>query len=85
MYNYAIEKAGIFTEKGQVMFLKIRDNVGRLIENAGAVRQQEATRGVGGDSWFLLACLDRMVELGELREITGSNVVAQHRVFVSNR
>lgn len=81
MYHYQTEKARIFTEDGQVMFLKIRDRVNDLLALAGAVRMQEAIAGTTGDSWMRLACIDRMVELGELRELTGANVAGQDRVF----
>jgi hypothetical protein len=76
----------IFTENGQVMFLSIRDNVRRLLKQAGAVRMQEAIAGTCGDSWLMLACVDRLVELGELRELfpAGYAPPAQDRVFVSS-
>ena len=55
---------------------------------------QEAIQTLSGDSWTMLACLDRMVELGEIREIREREVLvpyndviegpAQHRVFVAN-
>ncbi len=81
-YEYAAERAAIFTEDGQAMFLKIRDNADRLILNAGAARMLEIMKGVTGDSWGMLACVDRLVELGELREVTSPNSVAgQHRIF----
>ena len=81
MYSYETEKKELFTEDGQVMFLKIRDHVNNLLRQAGAVRMQEAISQTSGCSWKMLACVDRMVELGELREITGNNVAGQHRVF----
>ena len=30
-----------------------------------------------------LACVDRLVELGEIKEITNGGVAGQHRVFIS--
>jgi hypothetical protein len=82
-YHYATEKPKIFTEDGQILFLKIRDNAKRLLAQAGAVRCGELISCATGDSWTMLACVDRMVELGELREITKDQCVAgQHRVFV---
>lgn len=83
MYNYPEIKPRLFTEDGQVQFLKIRDNVNSLIKQAGAVRMQEAWRNTTGDTWDMMACMDRLVELGELRELTGNDVCGQHRVFVS--
>lgn len=85
MYNYQTEKKKIFTEEGQEMFLKIRDNVHLLLKQSGAVMMQNAVRGVSGDSWVQLACVDRLVELKEIREITKDNVAGQHRVFVNNQ
>lgn len=82
-YVYDDERHVVFTEVGQRMFLGIRDNVVRLIKDAGAVRMQEAISGHSGSSWDMLACVDRLVELGEIREITGDGVAGQHRVFVS--
>jgi hypothetical protein len=81
MYNYETEKKELFTEEGQVMFLKIRDHVGNLLKQSGAVRMQEAISQATGSNWQMLACVDRMVELGELRELTGKDVAGQYRVF----
>ena len=40
--------------------------------------------GATGDTWLMLACLDYLVERGELREITaGMDVAGQHRVYVA--
>lgn len=81
MYSYTKEKPSLFTEDGQVMFLTIRDNVQRLIKEAGAVRVQEGWTGVTGSTWQMMACFDRMVELGEITEITGKDCMGQHRIF----
>jgi hypothetical protein len=85
MYDYATEREKIFTEDGQVKFLQIRDNAQRLLTIAGAFRLDAAIKNVGGDSWLMLACVDRLVELGEIREVTEVRVPAQYRVFVSAR
>lgn len=85
-YNYEEQKSAIFTEDGQRMFLKIRDHAQDLLKKAGAARMQELMSGAGsGDSWDMLACVDRLVELGELREVPQGRVAGQHRVFVSAR
>jgi len=83
MYNYQIEKQKIFTESGQETFLKIRDKVQFLLKQSGAVMMENAISSVTGDSWLHLACVDRLVELNEIREITKDGVAGQHRVFVS--
>lgn len=81
-YSYQTQRPRVFTEEGQRMFLTIRDACQDLLSKAGAVRLLEAIRGVPGDTWDMLACVDRLVELGELKEITNDRVAAQHRVFV---
>lgn len=84
MYTYENEKSKIFTENGQEMFLKIRDKVKLLLKQSGAFMLKNAISGVTGDSWSMLACVDRLVELKEIKEITDKTKVAgQHRVFVS--
>jgi hypothetical protein len=83
-YNYATQKSRIFTEDGQVMFLKIRDNAKSLIAKAGVVRFDKMTAGCTGDSWDMLACADRLVELGELLEVSNTmSRAGQHRLFTS--
>jgi hypothetical protein len=82
MYDYIRDRAAIFTEDGQVMFLKIRDNAKSMLKTSGAVMAANLLNGVTGDSWTMLACIDRLVELKELVEVTKGGVAAQHRVFV---
>jgi len=66
MYNYQKERSKIFTEDGQIIFLEIRDKVQRLLKQSGAVMMENAIGGALGDTWLHLACVDRLVELGEL-------------------
>ena len=51
MYKYDTEKEFLFTNDGQRMFLQIRDHVGRLLKDAGAVRLDKAISVATGDSW----------------------------------
>ncbi len=83
MYNYLTEKPKIFTEEGQIEFLKVRDRVKYLLKEAGAFMMFSALKDISGDSWQMMAYVDRLVELKEIKEIT-SNVAGQHRVFVAN-
>lgn len=83
MYSYQKQKPYLFTEAGQVMFLQIRDRVQSLLSQASAARMQEIVQKISGDSWSMLACVDRLVELNELRELTPDNVPGQYRVFVA--
>ena len=81
-YDYQMQKAVLFTDAGQRQFLMIRDKAEKCIKLAGAVRSQELLIG-GGDSWNMLACVDRLVELNYLREIHQNNAAGQHHVFVA--
>lgn len=80
-YNYKTERPYIFTEEGQRMFLDIRDKSQQLIRDAGAFRMQEVMLGLSGSTWAMLACIDRLIELNEIREVTNSNVAGQYRIF----
>jgi hypothetical protein len=81
-YDYATERDSLFTDAGQRMFLRVRDNAKKLLSAAGAVRCEELISCTAGDSWTMLACVDRLVELGEIREVTQPNTVAgQDRIF----
>lgn len=81
VYNYERCKQDIFTEEGQRMFLKIRDNVHKLLNIAGAVIMHKAIADNTGDVWTMIACVDRLVELEEIEEITNGRIYGQHRVF----
>jgi hypothetical protein len=81
MYNYQTEKPKIFTEQGQADFLKTRDSAEKLLSIAGAFNIMKVL--VTGDQWLAMAYIDRLVELGEIRELTDSNVRGQDRVFIS--
>jgi len=81
-YNYQTERPKVFTDDGQRIFLKIRDRANKLLAEAGAFRMNEVTREVGGDSWMQLACVDRLVELKEIREINYGECPGQYRIFV---
>jgi hypothetical protein len=83
-YDYKTQRAEIFTETGQVTFLKVRDRAHHLLKEAGAFRLSEVLRGVTGDSWTQMACVDRLVELGEVVELTRDNGCwGQYRVFTT--
>ena len=84
-YDYLVEKRELFTDDGQRMFLRVRDFVMKQLKVSGAIRMEEAMNSAGsGSGWTMLACVDRMVELGELSEVTASSENAgQDRVFVS--
>lgn len=81
-YNYEAEKHKIFTDVGQREFLKVRDRAKHLLDEAGAFMMFAALKDVSGSAWELRAYLDRLVELGEIREITNVDYMGQNRVFI---
>lgn len=83
MYNYETYKPKIFTDEGQKDFIKILKHVTILLKKSGAVRMIEAISPVCGDGWYAMALVDRMVELGEIKELTGPKCQGQHRVFIA--
>ena len=81
-YDYKKEKPGILTDRGQKEFLQVRDLAHKLLKEAGAFKIFNSLKGITGDTWLQMAYIDRLVELGEIREITGPDVMGQDRVFV---
>jgi hypothetical protein len=79
-YDYKIEREKLFTEDGQVHFLKVRDQVKYLLTKAGAFRFDAIS--MSGDSWTTIACVDRLVELKEIVELP-RQCWQQYRVFTS--
>lgn len=82
-YRYEEEKDKIFSQEGQVTFLEIRDKVGELLNFSGAFLAENIVGHFTGSNWFHLGCLDRLVELGEIWELTDKDrVIGQNRVFL---
>lgn len=85
-YDYKTEVQKLYSPEGLALFTEIRDRVKRLLKDAGAVTMGKAIAGSTGDSWEMLACVDHMVENGDLVEITDpANTPGQHRVFIAGR
>jgi hypothetical protein len=83
MAHYKEERHRIFEEENQKDFLKVRDICKDALEETGAFKSGNI---MTGDCWFFLNCLDRLVELGELSELTeDKDVRGQDRVFIKNR
>ena len=74
MYEYEKIKPELFLEENQKLFLAIRDQVHRKIKISGAVtmnRAIELPEGIGAaGGWQMMACVHRLAELGEIKEIT---------------
>lgn len=86
MYRYADEKAGLFTDEGQRRFLKVRDWVQKALNQTGAFQLEALMPHWGsGSQWLGVACVDRLVELGEICELERPErpeLPGQYRVFV---
>ena len=54
---------------------------GDSFEHAGAFQASRAWRGLNNDSWFNIACLERMVELGEIIELSPLGIFAQNKIY----
>ena len=80
-YKYENVRPQLFTEVGQILFLEIRDRAFLLLHNSGAFMAEKAWKGCAGDTDVMLACLDRMVELEEIGEVTDFHVWGQHKIF----
>lgn len=65
------------------MFCKVRDKVKELLAIAGAFRMQELYKKIhiAPDTWTMHACVNRLIEWGEIKEITDNRVAGQHRIF----
>jgi hypothetical protein len=85
-YSYETEKPWLFTDEGQRCLMKARDQAGHLLKKAGAFMAFSALEGVPyGNTWKAFAILDRLVELGIIREVTMPECRGQDRVFVAAR
>ena len=82
-YNYDEEKGQLFTDRGQIRFLKVRDHVARIVKTSGVITMDKAMSVLTGDTWEMMACVDRLVELGELEEVEQLPLGyrAQDRIF----
>jgi hypothetical protein len=81
-YDYSTEKSYTLTDEGQRRCFEILRTATKALAIAGCVRAQELMGGHSGDSFRIMACIDRLVEAGELREVPTEGAW-QHRVFVA--
>ncbi len=73
-YSYKEHRPKLFTEEGQVKFLAVRDRARDLLAAHGQATLEQLTNAFTGSSWEAIACVDRMVELGELHIIARGGV-----------
>lgn len=85
-YEYSEQKPYVFTDQGSRDVIRVFRFADGCFKFSGA-----ATAGVlmnkaeTSSSWEKMACVDRLVEMGEIREIPQAGCFWQHRVFVSGR
>jgi hypothetical protein len=84
MYDYKEHKHHVFTDEGQRMFMDIYRKSVEQLKFSGAFRLGNVISGVSGSTWDMIACVDRMVELGLIQEVT-KDCSAQARVFVATQ
>lgn len=83
-YSYATQRPFVFTEDGQVMFLSIRDKARKLMVDSACAMLGKIISGQTGEVWNMMACVDRLVELNELKEIPNPiSSAGQHRIFTN--
>jgi hypothetical protein len=70
-YNYQRERRKLLTNEGQKALLRISDEARRLLEEKRVFWLEEllGKASLRGDAWFQLALVDRLVELGEIKEV----------------
>lgn len=81
MYKYEEQRPNIFTESGLKILLEMKEKIESALDKSGAFRLDKVM--TTGDSWTMLAVVDYLVEIGEIREIRQEHCAAQHRVFVA--
>ena len=84
-YSYQEERAFVFTEAGQEMLMRVNDRADRLIAQSGVVTLEKLIQGETGSSWSMMACVDRLVEMGRLKEVSYNAPAAQFRIFRKDR
>ncbi len=86
-YDYDSMREKLFTDKGQRLLLAVRDIVHKLLPQTGAVRVDVIERAVRSsfdgtvDLDEVLACLDRLVELRELR-LAHEAIADKYRIYI---
>jgi len=83
MYKYEDYRPFLFSEEGQVVFLKKRDIIKDMLNKSKYVDLEDIVRNTSGSNFETIACVDRMLELNEIVEMTDKNSVkiSNFRIF----
>lgn len=84
MYDYQTEKPELLTEHGQDMLLTFHATVLDVFRNRETVSMGELLKAAktSGSTWTQVAYVDYLKEKRVIREISGDNVIGQHRIFI---
>ena len=81
MYNYQTERAKLFTERGMTLFVKVRDLALELLETQNSFIGEDI-RVSNCDSWTIQACIDYLVERGEIQHSGNHGPFLQHTRYI---
>jgi len=85
IYNYEEYKPNLLDKKELRRFLEIRDIVKDEIDSVGMMVMGAVMMRALGDTWKTMACVEMLVEIGEIIETTQkSETWAQEREFIRN-
>ncbi len=79
-YDYASVRPSLFLEENQALFLKIRDQAARLLSEHEHATLDQLICGES-DTWLAMACVDRMVEMGDLR-LVARGEITQYNLYI---
>jgi hypothetical protein len=87
-YNYNEQKPYVLSDDGSADVIRIKNFIDEAIADYGAVRMQEIMdrcKFATCDTWEMMACVDRLVELKQISEVTRNiSVAGQHRIFTKD-
>jgi hypothetical protein len=74
----------VLDDNGQRDVIKVLKATYKASRIAGAFNGYHVVSNTvgSGDRFYFMALLDRLVELKEIREVSGNNVCGQDRIFV---
>ena len=82
-YKYEESKPNLLDKEELKRFLEVRDIVKDEIDSVGMVVMGAVMMRTLGDTWKTMACVEMLVEIGEIVETTQeSGALAQEREFV---
>lgn len=73
-YSYEKERSALFTEEGLDACIRYLDRARTMVKVSGTFQEHKLWEKESGDSWFMLAVTDFLVEHGYLTRIYDSGV-----------